>query len=276
MLTETLRPDVTAQLGFYVYRLIDTGGDTFYVGKGTGDRVHQHRGRDRFPASYEERIVQWGLTEDAALRLEAALIAVLDPPLNRVAGHGQADCDLRTDTLQARLGAATFDVSGIPDGILIVQVRGGDYYPHPGAVPCHHPSFEDIAVQGEDAIMRRVQGDWVTSAATAHRVRQIAVADGSNVIRRVYDVDAPRRVTHAQNGELYVVASQKSKRHGQPQPRWRFMKIGPAAAVSPIVGTRLVFPGGVKDPIKNQSPFNLSWALREKAAGMHPVLSVAS
>lgn len=273
MLTSPLRPDVTAQLGFYVYRLI-AEGETFYVGKGTGGRVHEHRGRTDFPETYEERIVQWGLSEADALRLEAALIAVLDPPLNRVAGHGQADCDLRTDTLQARLGAAPFDVTDIPDGILIVQVRGGVYYPYPGAKPCRHAGFEDIAARGEDAIMTRVQGDWTTGAATAKRVRQIAVADGSNVIRRVYDVSDPIRVTHAQNGELYVVASQKSKRHGQPQPRWRWC-IGPAAETSPIVGTRLVFPDGT-DPIKNQSPFNLSWELRRKATGMHQKLAVAS
>ena len=272
MLSEALRPDVTAQLGFYVYRLIAEGGVTFYVGKGTGGRVHEHRGRSDFPDTYEERIVQWGLSEADALRLEAALIAVLDPRLNRVAGHGHTDCDLRTDTLQARLGASLFDVSGIPDGILIVQVRGGVYYPYPGAKPCRLPSFEDIGALGEDAIMTRVQGDWTTGAATAKRVRQIAVADGSNVIRRVYDVDAPRRVTHAQNGELYVVASGKSK--GKPQPRWRWC-IGPAAETSPIVGTRLVFPDGT-DPIKNQSPFNLSWELRRKAAGMHQKLAVAS
>jgi len=274
MHTEVLRPEVTALLGFYVYRLVSPAGATFYVGKGVGDRVHQHRGRTDFPDTYEERIVQWGLSEADALRLEAALIAVLDPSLNRVAGHGQADCDLRTDTLQARLGAAAFDVTHIPDGILIVQVRGGVYYPYPGAKPCRHAGFEDIAAQGEDAVMQRVLGDWTTGAATAKRVRQIAVADGSNVIRRVYDVSDPIRVTHAQNGELYVVASVKSKRHGQPQPRWRWC-IGPAANPSPIVGTRLVFPDGT-DPIKNQSPFNLSWELRRKATGMHRVLAVAS
>ena len=274
MLTEQMRPDVTAQLGFYVYRLVSPAGATFYVGKGVGDRVHQHRGRTDFPDVYEERVVQWDLSEAEALRLEATLIAVLDPPLNRVAGHGHADVDLRTDTLQARLGAAPFDVTDIPDGILIVQVRGGVYYPYPGATPCRHPSFEDIAAQGEDSLMRRVQGDWTTGATTAKRVRQIAVADGSNVIRRVYDVSDPIRVTHAQNGELYVVASGKSKRQGQPQPRWRWC-IGPAAETSPIVGTRLVFPDGT-DPIKNQSPFNLSWELRRKATGMHQKLAVAS
>ena len=127
MLSEVLRPDVTAQLGFYVYRLIDPAGVTFYVGEGSGDRVHQHRGRSDFPAVYEERIVRHGMTKDEALRLEAALIAVLglENLDNKVQGHGHTDTDLRTDTLQARLGAALFDVSDVPDGILIVQVRGG-------------------------------------------------------------------------------------------------------------------------------------------------------
>ena len=177
-----MTPDVTAQLGYYVYRLVSRG-QTFYVGKGVGGRVHAHRGRSDFPVDYEERIVQWGLTEADALRLEAALIAVLDPPLNCVAGHGHIDCDVPTDALQARLGAGTFDVTGIPDGILIVQVRGGVYYPYPGAQPCRHASFDDIAALGEGAIMARVQGDWTCGEHTAKRVRQIAVADGSNVIQ---------------------------------------------------------------------------------------------
>jgi hypothetical protein len=274
MLTAPMTPDVTAQLGFYVYRLVSRG-QTFYVGKGVGGRVHAHRGRADFPTQYEERIVQWGLTEEDALRLEAALISVLDPPLNRVSGHGHTDCDVPTDALQARLGAAPFDVTHIPDGILIVQVRGGVYYPYPGAQPCRHASFDDIASLGEGSIMARVQGDWTCGAGTAKRVRQIAVADGSNVIRRVYDVSAPQRVTHAQNGALYVVASPKSKRCGQPQPRQRFTGISPSSGLSPILGTRLVFPDGT-DPIKNQSPFNLSWELARKAAGMHQMLVVAS
>ncbi len=275
MLSEVLRPDVTAQLGFYVYRLIDPAGVTFYVGEGSGDRVHQHRGRSDFPAVYEERIVRHGMTKDEALRLEAALIAVLglENLDNKVQGHGHTDTDLRTDTLQARLGATLFDVSGIPDGILIVQVRGGVYYPYPGAKPCPLPDFDDVAAQGEAALMERVCGDWTCSRDTAHRVRQIAVADGSNVIRRVYDVSDPIRVTHAQNGELYVVASGKTK--GTPRPRWRFCTISASSQPSPIVGTRLVFPDGT-DPISNQWPCNKSWELRRKATGMHPVLAVAS
>ena len=118
MHTAPMSPDVTAKLDFYVYRLV-LAGQTFYVGKGVGDRVHAHRGNPRFPPQYEERIVQWGLSEDEALRLEAALIAVLQPSGNRVSGHGHVNVDVPTDAVQARLGAATFDVTGIPDGIVI-------------------------------------------------------------------------------------------------------------------------------------------------------------
>lgn len=36
-------PEVSAQLNYYVYRLIDPrNGQTFYVGKGRGNRIFQH------------------------------------------------------------------------------------------------------------------------------------------------------------------------------------------------------------------------------------------
>ncbi len=36
-------PEVIEKLGFYVYRLIDPrNGETFYVGKGKGNRLYEH------------------------------------------------------------------------------------------------------------------------------------------------------------------------------------------------------------------------------------------
>ncbi len=42
-MTESFPSDVAAKLKFYVYRLIDPrNGETFYVGKGKGNRVFSH------------------------------------------------------------------------------------------------------------------------------------------------------------------------------------------------------------------------------------------
>ena len=43
MPTNSFSPEVTAELKWYVYRLIDPrNGETFYVGKGQGNRVFDH------------------------------------------------------------------------------------------------------------------------------------------------------------------------------------------------------------------------------------------
>jgi len=42
----TIPNDVAERLGWYVYRLIDPrNGETFYVGKGRGNRIFQHVGQ---------------------------------------------------------------------------------------------------------------------------------------------------------------------------------------------------------------------------------------
>jgi uncharacterized protein len=85
---------VEEKLGFYVYRLIDPrNGETFYVGKGKGNRVFSHadgeedkegdeltdklmRIREIRVSGFEVAHVvhRHGLTEDQAFEVEAALI----------------------------------------------------------------------------------------------------------------------------------------------------------------------------------------------------------
>lgn len=110
MVDRPLPPEVAERLGpFYVYALVDPrDGSTFYIGKGTGQRLLAHgfeadiEGDDRRnrakltrirsirAAGFEPRldIVRHGLTEPESFLVEAALIDSLDGLTNAVAGHG--------------------------------------------------------------------------------------------------------------------------------------------------------------------------------------------
>ena len=98
---------VAEKLGFYVYRLIDPrSGDTFYVGKGTGDRVFDHAKGELGTAADEltdklQRIRdirrsglevlpiihRHGMSEETAFDVEAALIDAYPSVANIVGGH---------------------------------------------------------------------------------------------------------------------------------------------------------------------------------------------
>ena len=102
---------VSKKLDFYVYRLIDPrSGETFYVGKGKGNRVFQHAHaevhagkddlndklqlireirRERFEVIHV--IHRHGLSEDQALEVEAALIEAYPAVTNEIGGRAADD-----------------------------------------------------------------------------------------------------------------------------------------------------------------------------------------
>jgi hypothetical protein len=108
-MTQEFSAKIIEQLKFYVYRLVDPrNGETFYVGKGVGNRVFQHAQgilvSDRFSEKIERiRDIQiaglqvihiihrHGLDEDTAYEVEAALIDAYPGITNIMEGHGNSE-----------------------------------------------------------------------------------------------------------------------------------------------------------------------------------------
>jgi uncharacterized protein len=102
-------PEVAEKLQYYVYRLIDPrNGETFYIGKGKGNRVFAHARGDIETDSLSEKMTRirsihiagfdvahvihrHGLSEKSAFEVEAALIDAYPGITNIMDGHGNSD-----------------------------------------------------------------------------------------------------------------------------------------------------------------------------------------
>jgi uncharacterized protein len=109
--TDSFSPEVIRRLGWYVYRLIDPrSGETFYVGKGRGNRVfaHVHAAKGLEGDDLENKVKRirqiqnaglevahvihrHGLDERTAIEVEAALIDAYPGLTNIAGGAGSND-----------------------------------------------------------------------------------------------------------------------------------------------------------------------------------------
>ena len=132
MIPDQFPSEVVAALKHYVYRLIDPrNGETFYVGKGHGNRIFEHAAGQYIendkdaPDDKRGRINQiikvglhvghvihrHGMTEESAHEVEAALIDAYPGLTNRVLGRGSNDRGSRhANEIVAQYAAETFVV----------------------------------------------------------------------------------------------------------------------------------------------------------------------
>ena len=106
---DSFSPEVAEKLQYYVYRLIDPrNGETFYIGKGKGNRVFAHARGDIETDSLSEKMTRirsiriagfdvahvihrHGMSEKTAFEVEAALIDAYPGITNIMDGHGNSD-----------------------------------------------------------------------------------------------------------------------------------------------------------------------------------------
>jgi hypothetical protein len=143
MATDAFPQEVAEKLGWYVYRLIDPrNGETFYVGKGRGNRVFQHileavdfGGEEDALALKIQRIKvikAAGLdinhvihrhnieSEEIAYQIEAAVIDAYPGLTNKVAGHDSGDYGSRhVDQLIAEYRAIEFEAQ---EPLLLISI----------------------------------------------------------------------------------------------------------------------------------------------------------
>ena len=146
MPTDSFPEEVKKQLDWYVYRLIDPrNGETFYVGKGQGNRVFAHakglpddgvevsnpvlkRIRDIQLAGLKTSHVihRHGIgAERVAYEVEAALIDAYPNALNLVAGHGSDKFGCRhVEEIIAEFEAEEFVVS---ERLMCICINNGFY-----------------------------------------------------------------------------------------------------------------------------------------------------
>jgi len=153
-------PEVIEKLDFYVYRLVDPrNGETFYVGKGKGNRVFNHlagtleltdKEKDRaFMSLKQERIHEihgeqlkvipiihrHGMKDEkTAYQVEAALIDAYPGLTNEIGGHG-SDCGVMNakqvidsytaDEADFRNFRGSLIIKITPD---VLNARNGDVY----------------------------------------------------------------------------------------------------------------------------------------------------
>lgn len=196
--------DVKARerLGYYVYALFDSGTPRgpFYIGKGCGNRVFAHaQGRDfrsdedeplnakkeliqnikDIGRTVEHKIIRFGLSEEEAFKVEAALIDLMnyiepDSLKNEISGQGVAEEFYDARDLALALRAVPLQTE-LPILIIKIERRWSELL----------KQFGTASNIPRDRIYEATQGDWRISRDRALRASCVlSVAQG--LVRAIF------------------------------------------------------------------------------------------
>jgi len=181
-------PEVCEEIGIYVYRLVDPrNGETFYVGKGRGNRVFQHASGEIDAQKEDEdfydlklkrirEIKDSGLevihiihrhkieNEKTAYEIEAALIDAYPGLTNSQNGHNSGDYGCRhAEQIIAEYQTEEFNPE---ENLILINIRN-----------CYN--------KGEKDVYDCVRGVWVINRANVKQYK-LVLAHADGIVRGAY------------------------------------------------------------------------------------------
>ena len=210
---QSFTPEVQEQLQYYVYRLIDPrDGQTFYIGKGRGNRIFAHvagalngyweENEDELSAKIHQireihqaglsviHIIQrFGLTENEAFEVEAALIDCFPGLTNLQKGHGSDRGVNNAEVLQQELSCDVFQDRDDMN-YMIIKVK------------------KEVVDSNDGNLYETVRKAWRLNLKKANRFKTVlGVVNG--IVRGVYTVDR-WKLSDVENGRVEFVGEDAS------------------------------------------------------------------
>ena len=211
-------PEVIEQLQYYVYRLIDPrNGQTFYVGKGKGNRVFAHVNdalKSYVGESYEDKeeddisskiqqirdiknvglevihvIQRYGLTEKESFEVEAALIDAYGELTNIQNGHASDRGVNNAEVLQRELSYEEYTEPDLKYIIIKINNR--------------------VLEERNNNIYETVRSAWKVNANKVKNYKYaLAVLNG--VVKNVFEIDGWQGDHRARNGRYECYGTEAS------------------------------------------------------------------
>ena len=188
-----------SQIGSYVYRLVDPkNGETFYVGKGKGNRVFEHASgelKNKKPTDKIERIKRikqdglevihiiqrWGLTDEEAKLVESVVMDCYPGLTNIQGGYDSDHGVINSKTLEKMFSLESYDEPEFNYILIKVQQR-----------------YIDKHSEKEDPIYEAVRYAWKLSMDKASKCKYVfAIVDG--IVKGVFEVEEWKYVPDRDN-----------------------------------------------------------------------------